>query len=483
MPISRHQLEADEPQTSGTSSPEENACSASITHGSLNPVVRGNAPKSRETLHTHMATPNIRRQSQIIPSTMRDFALAYPFVTIAALGASAGAIFASSAILARTALTRLGRKSRISRDVDVASTRIVNAIADLECRLGSQLSSNESSLRQSGDELRRIMLRESAQSLLPHLKAIQDRAPDLPNSVKHRLDALPASPSYWTQLHLDLERLCESFNHLTDTLHSKHVAEHRAVHGPAIAVQNSVANGNTSKQLVRHDTSMKAAGEKSAAQPLLPEPIFDVDQINGAMQALRWKYSSESGSDGLSSSPQDVKSEQTATVSATNQTGIDPHAPQQSAHACKPSTSSGTPVQRQSLAKDTSVLRARPDEPVTELPYFPYAPRARLRGIDDSGSWSFRLLHSRTPYQAGSWSEQSIIIATRQQRDGFKQLGQAGWTTYSHSSYGASATTAKVFVTSSVDMIQLDGFVWRCERDDAAGNFVIVEKLYAAYEP
>lgn len=51
---------------------------------------------------------------------------------------------------------------------------------------------------------------------------------------------------------------------------------------------------------------------------------------------------------------------------------------------------------------------------------------------------------------------------------------------YAHSSYGAFATTAKVFVTSSVDLIQLDGFVWRCERDEATGNFVIVRKLYAA---
>ena len=195
-------------------------CSASYRCRSAEPAARRDASVEASAACSAVApTPTIR-QSQVIPSFMRDFALSYPFVTVAALGASAGAVFAFSAMLTRTALMRLGRKNRLSRDVDVATSRIFNSVVDLERRLGTQLSSNESSLRKEIVELRRLLSISSGHSLGHSLSTRQERLSSLPDHTQLRLAALPASSTYWDQLHLNLRGLRESVTHLTDTVES-----------------------------------------------------------------------------------------------------------------------------------------------------------------------------------------------------------------------------------------------------------------------
>lgn len=203
------------------------------------------------------------------------------------------------------------------------------------------------------------------------------------------------------------------------------------------------------------DGNPKKSNSETPASPSEPsEPVFRLDQIDGAMKALRHKHTSGSGVAATGDVLPNVNGGQTAFVNepAADHTTTSTHEEQQPAQSNTPSPLLETSGQQQTSIdsqthpnelnprKETQSEKSSPlgscwyettgaDTAAAQEPSHTLVPPVRVRGVDDSGSWSFRLLHSRTPYQAGSWSEQSIILSSKHYTESSNQLGRGGWTT------------------------------------------------------
>lgn len=110
-------------------------------------------------------------------------------------------------------------------------------------------------------------------------------------------------------------------------------------------------------------------------------------------------------------------------------------------------------------------------------------PEAGIIGVDDSGTWSFYLAPIPGTYRApaGPGWRLATIVCSRS----YGRVGRGKGVTYStEQSSLRTHTNQKVFYFPELDLVRLDGKLWRCSPEQGGcGGYRIREKIDNAAEP